>query len=137
MLSGNMADIFGNLYMALAVEYYHKHYNSSLILRDYIIDKLIKENQDLINKVIDNLGKERYFLQHLKKKVDSTSYERERLFFKEIIDNKNIIKEIKKNIHTKNNILEDLEKVNSLEKNTSEYDILKNKIINVGEFKNN
>ena len=42
--------------------------------------------------------------------------------------------EIKKDIFIKNNILEDLEKIQSLEKNSNEYKLLKNKIINVGEY---
>ena len=52
------------------------------------------------------------------------------------MDNKNIIHEIKKNIIVKDNILEDLEKINIINKSNPEYEILKNKIINVGEFKN-
>ena len=51
------------------------------------------------------------------------------------MDNQNIIHEIKKNIHVKDNILEDLEKINTISKSNQEYEILKNKIINVGEFK--
>ena len=52
------------------------------------------------------------------------------------MNNKKIIEEIKKNIHIENNILGDLEKINTLSKDSSEYNTLKNKIINVGEFKN-
>jgi phosphoserine phosphatase len=60
-----------------------------------------------------------------------------RNIFKEILDNKNILNEIKKNIHVKDNILEDLEKINNIsDTNLNEYLSLKNKIINVDEFKN-
>ena len=135
MLSGDMADIFSNLYMALSVEYHHKHNNTSSILTNYVRQRLMNENQELINKVVDNLGSERYLLQHLKKTPGVTSYEEERQIFKEIMNNKKIINEIKKNIHIKNTILEDLEKVNTLEKNTPEHNKLKDKIINVGEYK--
>jgi len=133
MLSGDMADIFSNLYLALSVEYYHKNTNASTMLTNYVIDKLIMENQMKINKVIDNLGLEKYLLCHLKGKIKNTSYEREREIFNEIMNNENIINEIKKNIHVENNILHDLEKVNTLDKNSEEYKKLKNKIINVGE----
>ena len=51
------------------------------------------------------------------------------------MNNKNIIIEIKKNIHIENTILDDLEKVNSLKSGTPEYNALKEKIINVGEYK--
>ena len=135
MLSGDMADIFSNLYMALAVEYHHQHYNTSSLLRDYVIQRLISENQVLINKVVNNLGSERYLLQHLKKTPEIVSYEEERQIFKEIINNTKIMNEIKKNIHIENTILEDLEKVNSLQSGTPEHNALKEKIINVGEYK--
>ena len=56
MLSGAMADIFSNLYLALSVQNYHENYQASEKLTQYIIQKLMNENQLLINKVIDNLG---------------------------------------------------------------------------------
>ena len=138
ILSGIMADIYSNLYMAISVEYYHKHNKASSILTEYIIEKLINENQLKINSVIDNLGPERFLLQHLKKQIKSDNIENERLIFNEIINNPNIINEIKKNIHVEDNILYDLEKAGSedIDKNSIEYESLKNKIINVDEFKN-
>ena len=60
MLSGDMADIFSNLYLAISVQYYHNKYKSSSIFTEYIIDKLVNDNQVKINRVIDNLGKELY-----------------------------------------------------------------------------
>lgn len=138
ILSGIMADIYSNLYMAISVEYYHEHNKSSKLLTEYIIEKLINENQLKINNVIDNLGPERFLLQHLKKQIKSDNIENERLIFNEIMNNPNIINEIKKNIHVEDNILYDLEKAGSedIDKNSIEYESLKNKIINVDEFKN-
>ena len=122
MLSGAMADIFSNLYLALSVKNYHENYQASEKLTQYIIQKLMNENQLLINKVIDNLGFERYLLLHLKKSVKYDNFEEERQIFQEIMDNPNIVKEIKKNIHIKDNILADLERVNQIEnKNSLEY----------------
>ena len=107
------------------------------MLTEYIIKKLINENQKLINQVIDNLGSERFLLCHLKKQIKPVLFSEEREIFKEILDNKNILNEIKKNIHVKDNILEDLEKINNIhDTNLNEYLSLKNKIINVDEFKN-
>jgi len=48
MLSGAMADIFSNLYLALSVQYYHNNYKASIKLTDYIINKLLNENQNKI-----------------------------------------------------------------------------------------
>jgi len=135
MLSGAMADIFSNLYLALSVKNYHENYQASEKLTQYIIQKLMNENQLLINKVIDNLGVERYLLLHLKKCVKYDNFEEERQIFQEIMDNPNIVKEIKKNIYVKDNILADLERANQIEdKNSSEYTKLAHRIINVDEF---
>ncbi len=137
MLSGDMADIFGNLYLALSVKYYEKENNVSPILTDYIIKKLVNENQIKINKVVDNLGFQKFALLHLKNSIESDDYTNEKRVFNEIMTNKKIIEEIKKNIHIKDNILGDLEKINEegLEKNNPElFNKLKSKIINVGEY---
>lgn len=137
MLSGAMADIFSNLYLALSVKHYQNIYNSSTILSEYIIDKLIHENQLLINKVIDNLGPERYLLFHLKKKINYDNFDKERLIFNEIMQNPNIINEIKKNIYIKNDsILNDLQQYTELnDQGIPMFDkSLHDRIINVGEF---
>tara|TARA_B100000035_G_C21031830_1_gene568913 strand:- start:1093 stop:3012 length:1920 start_codon:yes stop_codon:yes gene_type:complete len=136
MLSGDMADIFSNLYLALSVKYYHQNNQASELLTNYVIKKLLNENQVKINKVIDNLSYERFLLQHMKRKVKEISYEEERKMFQEIMKNKNIINEIKKNIYVENNILADLEKAITLPKDSKEYAELKDKIINVDEYKN-
>jgi len=137
MLSGTMADIFSNLYLALSVKNYHEVYYSSSILTQYIIDKLMNENQLLINKVIDNLGPERYLLYHLKKNITYDNFDRERMVFDEIMKNPNIINEIKKNIYIKkDSVLDDLEQYNELNDQGIQmfYKNLYERIINVGEF---
>lgn len=138
MLSGNMADIFSNLYLAISVKYYHEEYDSSKLLTNYIINKLINENQLLINKIINNLGPERFLLKHLINNINYDNYEHEKDIFNEILTNPKILNEIKKNIHIKNNILDDLEKAGSgnLDINSKEFIHIKNKIINVDEFNN-
>uniref|UniRef100_A0A6C0AZV3 Acyl-coenzyme A dehydrogenase n=1 Tax=viral metagenome TaxID=1070528 RepID=A0A6C0AZV3_9ZZZZ len=138
MLSGAMADIFSNLYLALSVQYYHNNYNASIKLTDYIINKLINENQKKINEVVNNLGYERFLLKHLINPLYTTSYEEENKIFEEILENPNILNEIKKNIYVENNILSDLETAGSniINIDSREYISLKNKIINVDEYEN-
>ena len=138
MLSGAMADIFSNLYLALSVQYYHNNYNASIKLTNYIINKLLNSNQNKINEVVNNLGVERILLKHLINPVYNTSYNEENDIFNEIMNNSKIMEEIKKNIYVENNILADLELAGSgkLDINSHEYDIIKNRIINVDEFNN-
>ena len=138
MLSGEMADIFSNLYLAISVQYYNKNYKTSEKLTNYIIDKLIIENQISINNVINNMNYEKMFVLHLKKQPKFISYRDECEIFDEIITNKNIVNEIKKNIFINNNILYDLERANkpNIDIDFEEYKLLKSKIINVGEYKN-
>ena len=134
MLSGDMADIFSNLYLALSVIYYHKNNNASEKLTNYIVNKLINENQGKINKVIDNLGPERFLVQHMKEKVKVSSYCEEREIFNEIMNNETILNEIKKNIYVGNNILGDLDTFNKYDKKSSWNNMLQERIINVDEF---
>ena len=136
MLSGTMADIFSNLYLALAVQYYQDTNKSPQKFTDYVIQRLMRENQHSINKVIDNLGPERFLLQHLKAKVPNTSFYEEKKIFSLILNDVNILNEIKKNIIVDNNILDDLLKANNLPKDSNEFKMLHDKIINVGEFDN-
>lgn len=133
MLSGDMADIFGNLYLAISVRNYHKNYKASEKLTNYIVQRLLLENQEKINKIIDNLGYERYLLSHLKKNYKAITYDNEREIFDEIMENENIINEIQKNIH-KTGVLKDYEEINRCKENSKEYILLKEKIINVNEF---
>ena len=133
-LSGDMADIFSNLYLALSVQYYHNKYNISSSLTDYIITDLLNKNQVKINTVIDNLP---YYviLSHMKKKPISRDYENENKIFDEIMNNKNIINEIKKNIYYENSIIKEMEDINTTKYNNKTlYEISKNNIINVDEY---
>ena len=133
-LSGDMADIFSNLYLALSVQYYHNKYNISSSLTEYIITDLLNKNQVKINTVIDNLP---YYviLSHMKKKPISRDYENDNKIFDEIMNNKNIINEIKKNIYYENSIIKEMEDINTTKyDNKSSYEISKNNIINVDEY---
>tara|TARA_A100001015_G_C15029726_1_gene732536 strand:- start:64 stop:1965 length:1902 start_codon:yes stop_codon:yes gene_type:complete len=135
MLSGNMADIFSNLYLALSVNYYQEHYKSSEKLTNYIIRRLMNENQEKLNKIIDNLNVDKYLLLHLKKYNKPITYEEEREIFQEIKKNPKIMNEIKKNIHMKG-VLKNLEDINNHDKSSIKYKMIKHRIINVDEFIN-
>ena len=131
MLSGTMADIFGNLYLAISVKYCDKENIISQTLTDYIIKRLLNENQMKINEVIDNLGPEKYLLCHLKSNVESIDYNEQRRVFNDIMNNESIINKISENIHIEHNILSKLR-----DASTTQNDKLKDHVIQVGEYKN-
>ena len=134
-LSGDMADIFSNLYLGYSVLWNEKHFKVNSTLTEFCVDKLLNENQTKINRVIDNQGFIKYLLKHLKKKETYELYENKRLLLDEIINSEKFINEIKDNIIIKNTILEDLDNLNHCEKESKEYKSLLNKVINVGEYK--
>ena len=140
MLSGDMADIFSNLYLAVAVEYCDKYERDNMKLSEYVVERLLRENQLTINRVIDNLGPERYVLQHMKRKVQDKNYANENIIFEEIMSNKNIMTKIKENIHVNDNILSTMESAVDMKilngKDSGDYIKLRDAVINVGEYNN-
>lgn len=133
MLSGMMADVFSNLYLAISVQFFQNHYNISEKLTNYVIKKILIENQHKINTIIDNLGPEKYLLIHLKKTPENINFKEETAIFKEIQNNPKIINKIKENIYMKD-ILKDYETIETMDPENIEYQNLKEKIINVGEY---
>jgi acyl-CoA dehydrogenase len=133
MLSGDMSDIFSNLYLGISVQYFHRQHKISSKLTDYIIKRLVIENQEIINRVIDSLGPERFLLFHMKYTPTPISYQTEREIFDEISNNRFIIEKIKEDIHIRD-VLKDMEDIRGHKKNSETYNILKKRIINVGEF---
>ena len=135
-LSGDMADMFSNLYMAVSVKYYQKKHNVSEVYTDYVVKRLLNENKEKMNRVIENLGLERYLLLHLKRTPCPTFYDNENTMFAYIMNNTNIMDEVKRNIYTKGTVLEDMETVIENKMIGKSNTILADKIIQVGEFNN-
>ena len=134
-LSGDMADIFSNLYLAYSVMWEYENNKTSKILTEYCINRLINENQKIINKIIDNYGFINNIpIRHLKGKTINESYLEKENIIEEMMNNKSIINKIKEDIYTEGNILEELETLNNLNYDSEEYKKLYNKIIQVGEY---
>ena len=131
-----MADIFSNLYLAQCVMYYNNHNNVSEKMTNYTIKRLLYEIQTNINIVICNLSLgERMLLGFLYKRPIKPTFEEERIVFNEIMENPNILNHIKQNIHI-TGILKTMEDCLQCEKDSEEYNKLRDQIINVGEYKN-
>ena len=135
-LSAHMADIFSNIYFAHALRWYNKQNNVSSVLTDYCVERLMNENNEKINTVINNYPNLRLFLWHLKSNVKTENYNEKRKILKEINENSKIMDFIKEDVFTEGTILEDLERLNILDSESDEYKNLYNKVISVGEFKN-
>lgn len=135
-LSGDMADMFSNLYLAISVNYYQNKHGASQVYTNYVVNRLLTENRYIMNRVVDNLGPERFMLLHLKRTPCNKDYKTEEQIFKNVMSDPKIMAEIKKNIYVKDNVLEDMETILLDDKmNVNNVD-LRNQVIQVGEYEN-
>ena len=135
-LSADMADLLSNLYLGYGVRWYQQNNNVSEKLSSYCINRLETENQIILNRIIDNSGALKPFLFHMKKKVKSVNYDDNREVINEVINNKEIMNEIKKDIYTKDTVLEKLERLTNLDNKSDEYKEIYNDVIQVAEYPN-
>ncbi len=148
MISGNMADILSNIYLAQSIIWYHNNktecQNIPIEIRDYCIDKLCSEAEMKLNLVINNYPNNYYFniirtlLKPTQCHIKYDKFRNENMIYNTIIRNENINKLLRENIYYDDNIIEDLDTLSRLNKTTHEelYNKLYNKIISVGEYKN-
>ncbi len=134
-ISADMANILSNLYLAYSVKWYHKHFSTSEILTKYCIERLLRENDLLFNRVIDNYEGPRFLVNHIKRKIISEDYNDNRNLLHEIISNEEIINVIKENVYI-DETLEDLENLNNYPIDSKEYRELLKKVVDVGEYEN-
>lgn len=136
-LSGDMSQLMSNLYLAHSVIWCEKHEPTSQVFSDYCLRRLTDENQLIINRIIDNYpGPLRYILKPMKCKVNTEKYQDKRIVIDEIESNKLVLERIKENIYSDEGILEELERLNTMDKSNPEYQKLYQKVIQVGEFNN-
>jgi acyl-CoA dehydrogenase len=132
MLSGEMADVFGNLYLGISLLY---EKSNSQILHDYCMKRILSENQVKINKIVDNLELElKIFLFHLKRKPNLISFQEENAFWKEVVQNHQIKEKIKEHIYTEDSVLHDMEMLLKMDPTDIKYEEIRKRIINVGEY---
>ena len=143
MISGHMADILSNIYLAESVIWYHNNNtecNSIPVeIRDYCIDKLCTEAEMKLNLVINNYNNKiiKMLLKPTQSKIKYDNFRNENMIYNTIINNENVIKLLKEDIFYENTVIEDLEMLSKLNKNTHMdlYNKLYNKVISVGEYK--
>lgn len=136
-LSGDMSQLMSNLYLAHSVIWCEKHEPTSQVFSDYCLRRLTDENQLIINRIIDNYpGPLRYILKPMKCEVNTEKYQDKRTIIDEIESNKLVLERIKENIYSDEGILEELDRLNTMDKSNPEYQKLYQKVIQVGEFNN-
>ena len=134
-LSGSMAQLMSNLYLAHSVKYNEENFNQSKVLTEYCIRRLVDENNILINTIIDNYDIKilKPLLCPLKRNIRFNDFNINRKLIEEVLNNPKIMDSIKENCYIDKS-MEKLLSLDSLE--NEEYKKIYNEVIQVGEFEN-
>lgn len=141
LISGNMADILSNIYLAKSLIWFHNNSakNVPIEIRDYCIDKLCSEAEYKINLVINNYPNTliRNLLKPTMCNISYDNFKQDNQIFNTILKSNEVSNLLKENIFYENTVIEDLERLTYLKdkQDTIEYNKLYQKVISVGEFK--
>ncbi len=141
MISGNMADILSNIYLAKSIIWYHNNnINLPTEIKDYCINKLCNDAEQKINLVINNYPNSliKLLLKPTQSKLTYDNFKYENKIYDIIVNNKNIHELLKQDIFYENTVIDNLEKLTELKSNNSDknlYNDLYQKVISVGEYK--
>lgn len=137
MISGNMSDILSNLYLSYSILWYHHHYLSSNdLLRDECLNYLMNEIDYKMNLIISNyeISLLKPLLYPMTNKITYPRLENKNKLYKLITTNQELHTIFKNDIYYKGTVLEQMEKLLSMDPTTKEYKDLYQEIISVGEF---
>ena len=133
-ISGTMADILSNLYLAHSIVWYEKHNKISPVMTTYCIDRLCKENVELFNKIVDNYPYFKFLLYPFKQSNFPERFRNNEIIMNELLNNEKLLNVFKEDIQIKNTPLEKLEKLDSLKPRSEEYKVVYSNVISVGEY---
>ena len=139
MISGNMADVLSNIYISYGLMWYHLHTSSLPVsLRERCLEYLLNDAEHKMNLVIENYPMKMLsvFLKPLKSHVDYPIFEKNNELYKTILEGSELHDIFRKDIYYKGTVVEKMEKLRTIERNSADYDTLYQDIISVGEFKN-
>lgn len=136
MISGNMSDILSNIYLGYSLAWYHNHFLQNNQLKEVCIDYLNNEIEYKMNLIIQNYPIKilKPLLMPLKNTIKYSDLENKNKIYSLINNDLNLQKLLKEDIYSSNTILEKMEKLRTIDKNTIEYNKLYQDIISVGEF---
>jgi acyl-CoA dehydrogenase len=139
MISGNMADALSNIYLSYGLMWYHLH-NASLpiALRERCLEYLLNDAENKMNLVIANYPVKMLsvFLKPLKSNVGVPVFERTNEIYNIVNEHEKLHDIFRNDIYYKGTVVEKMEKLRTMERNSAEYEALYQDIISVGEFKN-
>jgi acyl-CoA dehydrogenase len=137
MISGNMADILSNIYLGYSLVWYHHHYFQNNELRDACIDYLNNEIAYKMNIIIENypINILKPFLFPLKNRIQYSNLQEKNTMYSMINNDIRIYDRLKEDIYYENTVLDKMERLRKLSKDSPEYDKLYQEIISVGEFR--
>ena len=136
-ISGDMAQLMSNLYLAHAVIWCEKHEPTSSTLYNYCLQRICDENQEIINRIISNYpGGLKILLRPMHSTLKSREYQKDRDLVAEVDSNPKILERIKENIYCEEGVLEEMERLNTMHPENPKYKELYQKVIQVGEYKN-
>ena len=117
-----MADILSNLYLSYSLIWYHHHFpdKSNIFLRNACIDYLLNEIDYKMNLVIENYPIKvlKSFLYVLNNNIQYSSCENKNKLYDLILNDKVLNQIFKDDIYYKNTVLEKMENLNKLDKNS-------------------
>jgi len=140
MISGNMADIVSNLYLAYSVLWYYKHHQekseTSSLLRDECLFYLLNELDVKMNAVVANypLPFVRRLLYPMTNRMRHENWDEKNRLYKLIVGDAGLHALFKDDIYYRDTVLEKMETLRKMNENTDEYNALYQDIISVGEY---
>ena len=120
--------ILSNLYLGYSLIWYHHHFKDNLndIIKNECIDYLMNELEYKMNLVIENYPIQIFypFLYPLKNKQIFPVLENKNKLYEYVLNNKELHEIFKKDIYYKGTVLEKMEKLNNMDKESNEYKLL-------------
>ncbi len=137
VLSGKMADVLSNIYLAHSVLWYHEHFLQSKHdpIRNYCVDILCAEAEQSINDVI-----RQYPFPLLRPLLYATSFPITHMtgfsstIFNQILNDSFLHAKLRENLYTKDEALEKFDLLDKLAKNDTRYKVMYDSVISVGEY---
>jgi acyl-CoA dehydrogenase len=139
MISGNMADVLSDIYLGYSLVWYHHHFSGHNNLKEECIEYLMQDAEYKMNLIISNypISFLKPFLYPIKTSIKYKNLEDKNKLYKYILNSEHLNEILNNDIYYTGTVMEKLIKLSKLDKSSSEYKLLYEDIIKVGEYKIN